>query len=92
MKNPKINRMIGYIILFIGFALFYKGFHAGTAADGVNGVDPFLVIVSLIVVIGAAVWMFLTVRCPHCNCLLNPKLANIDICPQCGKRCDEKTY
>lgn len=88
MKNPKINRIIGYIILFIGFGLFYKGFHAGTAPDGVNGVDAFTVVVACIFIVGAIVWTILKVRCPHCNGMLNPKLTNIDVCPFCGKSTD----
>ena len=30
MKNPKTNRLIGYIVLFIGFIIWYKGFHSPT--------------------------------------------------------------
>lgn len=88
MNNPKINRLIGYIVLFIGFAIFYKGFHAGTAADGINGTDPVLIGVSILLILGAAIWMFLKVRCPHCNALLNPKLTNINRCPHCGRSTD----
>lgn len=88
MKNPKINRIIGYIIMFIGFYVFYKGAHAGTAPDGVNGTDYTVLTWGLILVIGAFVWMLFTVRCPHCNGLLNLKLGNIDVCPYCGKRTD----
>lgn len=90
MKNPKINRLIGYVLMFAGFFVWYKGFHSSTAQDPINGLDPFLIVISLIMVIGAIVWMILKVRCPHCNKLLNLKLGNIDICPYCGKRTDTK--
>ena len=88
MKNPKVNRLIGYIVMFIGFFLWYKGFHASTPSDPVNGRDPFLIGFSLMLVIGAFVWMLFKVRCPHCNKLLNLKLGNIDRCPHCGSRTD----
>ena len=89
MKNPKINRIIGYVVLFIGFFVFYKGFHSATAADPVNGLNPLLICISLVLIIGAFVWVILKVRCPHCGKLLNIKLGNIDICPHCGKRTDD---
>ena len=88
MKNPKVNRIIGYAVMFAGFFVWYKGFHSSTANDPVNGHDPFLIGISVIMVIGAFVWMVLKVRCPHCNSLLNLKLGNIDRCPRCGKRTD----
>lgn len=86
MKNPKINRIIGYIVMFIGFYVFYKGCHAGTAANGVDGYDYFVIGIGLLLVIGAFVWMLLKVRCPYCNGLLNLKLADISVCPYCGKK------
>lgn len=89
MKNPKINRIIGYVVLFIGFFVFYKGFHSSTAADPVNGLNPLSICISLVLIIGAFVWLILKVRCPHCGKLLNIKLGNIDICPHCGKRTDD---
>ncbi len=88
MKKPKINRIIGYVVLFIGFFVFYKGFHSPTAADPVNGQNPLLICISLILIIGAFVWLVLKVRCPHCSKLLNIKLGNIDVCPHCGKNTD----
>lgn len=89
MRNPKTNRWIGYIILFIGFTIFYKGFHAGTAPDGVNGTNSFIIAVGLVFVISSFVWMILKVRCPHCGKLLELKLYNIDRCPHCGRYTDE---
>ena len=88
MKNPKINRIIGYIVMFIGFYVFYKGAHSGTAPNGVDGYDYFVLGIGLILVIVAFVWMFIKVRCPHCNGILNLKLGNIDVCPHCGKHTD----
>lgn len=89
MKNPKLNRLIGYIIMFIGFNIFYKGFHTGTAPNGVDGTDVVIIAVGLIFVIAAFVWMFFKVRCPHCNGLLNLKLGNIDMCPYCGESTED---
>lgn len=86
MKNPHMNRILGYIVMFIGFYVFYKGAHAGTAPNGIDGYDYFVLGMGLILVIAAFVWMFLKVRCPHCNGILNLKLGNIDVCPHCGKQ------
>lgn len=90
MKNPKINRIVGYVILFIGFFLFYKGFHYPTQEDPVNGHNPILICISIIIVIVSFCWMLIKVRCPHCNQLLALKLKNIDVCPNCGKNTDSK--
>lgn len=89
MNNPKINRLIGYIILFTGFVLFYKGFHSATPADPINGHDPILIVFSIVIIIGSIVWSILKVRCPHCNSMLPLKLYNIDVCPYCGKKTDK---
>lgn len=89
MKNPKINRTIGYIILFSGFGFFYKGLHSGTLEDGINSMNLLLVIIAIVFIVFSIIWMILKVRCPHCNRLLNLKLWNIDYCPFCGKRTDE---
>ena len=85
MKNPHINRLIGYIVMFIGFHMVYKGSHAGTAPNGVDGYDYFVFGVGILVVVAAFVWMIFKVRCPNCNGVLNLKLGNIDVCPHCGK-------
>ena len=85
MKNPKLNRFIGYVVLFIGFFVFYKGFHSSTVIDPVNGHDPFLIGISIVIIVASFIWMILKVRCPHCNALLDLKLRNIDKCPYCGK-------
>lgn len=85
MKNPKINRIIGYVILFIGFFMFYRGFHYPTQEDPVNGHNPILIGISIIFIIVSFSWMLIKVRCPHCNQLLALKLKNIDVCPNCGK-------
>lgn len=90
MKNPKINRIIGYAIFFAGLFLFYRGFHYPTQEDPVNGHNPILIGISIIIVITSAVWMFLKVRCPHCNQLLHLKLYNIDVCPYCKKNTNSK--
>ena len=88
MRDPKINRIIGYVVLFIGFLIWYKGFHSSTESDPINGHDPLLIGISVAVIISSVVWMILKVRCPHCNKLLTLKLGNIDVCPYCGKRTD----
>ena len=85
MKNPRINRILGYIVMFAGFFLVLKGSHAGTAPDGVNGYNYYVFGTGLLLVIAAAVWMILKVRCPHCKRLLHLKLYSIDVCPYCGK-------
>ncbi len=88
MKNPRINRILGYIVMFAGFFTVLIGSHAGTAPDGVNGYNYFVFGAGLILVIASFVWMILKVRCPHCNRLLHLKLRRIDVCPYCGKRTD----
>lgn len=85
MKKPGVNRVIGYVILFIGFWLFYKGFHFSTVEDPVNGHNPTYIAISIVLIIISFVWMILKVRCPHCGELLSIKLRNIDHCPYCGK-------
>ena len=90
MKNPKINRIVGYVVLFIGFFLFYKGFHYPTQDDPVNGHNPILIGISIVMVIASFLWMLKKVRCPHCNILLELKLRTIDICPNCGKNTNSK--
>lgn len=90
MKNPNINRIIGYVNLFIGFILFYKGFHYPTQEDPVNGHNSILIGISIIMIIASFVWMLLKVRCPHCNRLLKMKLYNIDVCPYCGENTNLK--
>lgn len=89
MKNPTTNRIIGYTILFLGFAIFYGGFHATITSGSDSDIDVFAIIISIIVIIFSVIWMFKMVRCPHCNGMLNPKITNIDVCPHCGKRTDK---
>lgn len=84
MKDPKINRIIGYVILFIGFGFVITG----TISGGI-----FLVIFYILgglFVVASTVWMIMKVRCPHCGALLHLKLYNIDRCPRCGKSTDPK--
>lgn len=88
MNNPKINRLIGYIFLFIGFFLFYKGVKPVSLTDNIADADFVLLVLSFVFLIGSIVWMIKKVRCPHCNNLLHLKLYNIDVCPHCGKSTD----
>lgn len=90
MKDPKINRFIGYAVLFVGFILFYKGFHYPTQEDPVNGHNSIIIGISIIIIIASFAWMLLTVRCPHCNRLLDLRLNNIDVCPYCKKNTNSK--
>lgn len=85
MKNPRVNRIIGYIILFIGFVLFYKGFHQYNLEGSFNGKSVVLIVISSVFIIGSFVWMILKVRCPHCGKLLDLKLYDISVCKFCGK-------
>ena len=84
-KSPKINRLIGYVTMFIGFITFYKGFHSFTESDSINGHDPLLIGVSIVIIVASFVWLIVKVRCPHCHKLLDIRLTNIDKCPYCGK-------
>lgn len=88
MNNPKINRLIGYIVLFIGFFLFYKGFKLVGVSDNIADADFVLLALAAGFLVGSTVWMIKKVRCPHCNWLLHLKLYNIDVCPHCGKSTD----
>lgn len=88
MNNPKINRLIGYVILFFGFFLFYKGVKPVSLTDNIADADFVLLELSFVFLIGSFVWMIKKVRCPHCNKLLHLKLYNIDVCPHCGKSTD----
>lgn len=85
MNNPRVNRIIGYIVMFIGFYVVYKGNHTGIASNGRNSYDYITIGIGLILVIASFVWMIFKVRCPHCDGLLDIRLKNIDVCPHCGK-------
>ncbi len=82
MRDPRVNRIIGYVIFFIacGFMI------AGTVSGGVF-MAVFYVLGGLFALV-SVVWMVMKVRCPHCGALLYLKLYNIDRCPQCGKSTD----
>jgi len=84
MKNPKINRIIGYVIFFIACAMFIMG---TMSSDPLRTV---LYIIGGIIAAVSVVWMVMKVRCPHCGALLHLKLYNIDRCPQCGRSTDPK--
>lgn len=88
MKDPRVNKIIGYIILAVGLYFVYKGSHYPTEEDPYNGKNYYLLALSAVFLISSLVWMIKKVRCPHCGCILNLKIANIDRCPQCHK----KTY
>lgn len=88
MNTPKINRLIGYVFLFFGFFLFYKGFKPVGLNDDIADADFILLALAIDFLIGSMVWMIKKVRCPHCNKLLHLKLYNIDVCPHCGKSTD----
>lgn len=90
MKNPKVNRLIGYLILFIGFVIFYRGAQPVSVTDNPADANFFLIAVSFVFIVGSIVWMVKKVRCPHCNHLLHLKLYNIDVCPNCGKSTDSE--
>lgn len=85
MKNPSINRMIGYAILFISFYLWYKGFHY----DGISEKNNLLIGLAAVVTIVSFVWLLVKVRCPHCHKLLHIKLYDISVCQHCGKETDK---
>lgn len=85
MKNPRINRIIGYIILFIGFILFYKGFRQYGLDGSFNGKSITLIICASLFVVCSTIWMIGKVRCPHCGKLLDLKLYDISTCKFCGK-------
>ena len=61
MKNPKINRIVGYVVLFIGFFLFYKGFHYPTQDDPVNGHNPILIGISIVYNLRNAIELLFTI-------------------------------
>lgn len=88
MNNPKINRLIGYIVLFIGFFLFYKGVKPVSLTDNIADADFVFLALAVGFLVGSTVWMIKKVRCPHCNKLLHLKLYNIDVCPHCCKSTD----
>ena len=79
MKDPKINRFIGYVIFFTACIFMI----VGTVSGGVLLVVFY--ILAGIFAVTSLVWMIMKVRCPHCGALLHLKLYNIDRCPQCGK-------
>jgi len=82
MKDPKINRIIGYVI-FLAACIF---FIMGTVSGG-----PLMIVFYIIggvIAAASVVWMIMKVRCPHCGALLHLKLYNIDRCPVCGKSTD----
>ena len=79
MNDPKINRIVGYVIFFIACIIFVLGTVSGGPLKVV------LYIIGGVIAAASVVWMILKVRCPHCGALLHLKLYNIDRCPRCGK-------
>ncbi|MBQ9603932.1 MAG: hypothetical protein IJR45_00815 [Firmicutes bacterium] len=83
MTNPNINRLIGFIILFAGFAVF-----------GIGWVLPYIILKVLLcgagiaMFIGSLIWDIKKVRCPYCNALLSLKIWYDVKCPYCGERID----
>lgn len=90
MNNPRMNRILGYIGIMIGCVIWYRGFHYPTAEDPVNGHNPFLIIISIIILITTVMWFVMKVRCPYCHKMLYIKFHNLDVCPHCGKKINRK--
>ncbi|WP_019001936.1 DUF2614 family zinc ribbon-containing protein [Succinimonas amylolytica] len=82
-RDPRLNRMAGYVILFTGFGILAFGSSFRSEADPYNWKFVLLFLVSMVFLIYSLIWMIKTVRCPHCNSLLHLKLRNIDVCPWC---------
>ncbi|MBQ3682780.1 MAG: hypothetical protein II922_06835 [Succinimonas sp.] len=82
-RDPRLNRMAGYAIMFSGFGvLAFASAHPGENG-AVTLFHIFLFIISGALLVFSGIWMFKTVRCPHCKRLLHLKLYNIDVCPWC---------
>ena len=73
MNNPNINRILGYIGIMIGCVIWCCGFHYPTEDDPVNGHNPVLIVIALIIIIAAFIWLIMKVRCPYCHKLLSDR-------------------
>lgn len=86
MRNPRVNRVIGYAVLFAGFIFFGAGFVLAKGITAVLGIAG--CVFGILLCIAATVWMIMKVRCPHCNQLLHIRLYDISRCQYCGKSTD----
>lgn len=80
MKDPRICRLIGYVMLFMGFGFVIGGTMCGGGVPGI-----ILYVIAGLFCISSLVWMIMKVRCPHCGALLHLKLYDISRCPYCHR-------
>lgn len=88
LNNPRINRIIGYLIMFVAFVPFTLGYKM--VSSGIMIIVGIVILtIGILLLCASVVWVFKKVRCPHCNALLHLKLYPISKCPYCGKRTDD---
>lgn len=76
-------------VVWIGLALVLTGAFVGIFVQGslpTLVVSLTLLFAGCIVVIAAAIYSFLRLRCPHCNTLLYFRGSKPNFCPECGKK------
>lgn len=83
MKDPSVNRFVGYVIMFSCIPFFGIGSINEHDAGGV--ITGVCYIFGSLLFILSVVWMAVKVRCPHCGKLLSLKFYNISRCKYCGK-------
>ena len=87
-NNPNTNKIIGYVILFIGFVFFAVGWRIKNTVGIGRLFGYVLIIIGLALCVAATVWVVKKVRCPHCNALLSLKMKSEHICPYCHEKID----
>ena len=86
MNKPRVNRVIGYVILFLGFLFIIMGTVCRDRGDGIFSIVCY--VFGGLLDVFSVVWMVLKVRCPHCGAILHFKLYDIRRCPYCGRSTD----
>ena len=87
-NNPRINRVIGYVILFAG--LIPAGTGMTFIKFDINGTLGFvLTVLGFALMVLSVFWMIKKVRCPWCGALLPLKLYPIKRCPYCKHETDD---
>ena len=88
-NNPTHNKIIGYLIMILGFIFFVVGVPIALSTGIIRLLGEIICAIGIALLIASTVWMYKKVRCPHCGALLNLKIWPIRKCPYCGKRTDD---
>lgn len=86
MNDPRVNRLIGYVIFFSSMPFFGAAVVLTEVAGGI--LSMLLLLIGAALFAASVIWMIRKVRCPHCGALLHLKLYSIRRCPYCGRDTD----